>query len=93
MTERFSSLRCREVINVSDGCRLGFVSDLELDSACGQVTALVVPCPGKWFGLLPSGEDYVIPWANIRRIGADLILVEVPRENCRRGRGKKGLFR
>ena len=93
MTERFSSLRCREVINVCDGCRLGFVSDLELDTESGRVTALIVPCPGKCLGLLPSGENYVIPWANIRRIGGDLILVDVPREDCRRGRGKKGLFR
>ena len=31
MVERFSWLRCKEVINVSDGSRLGFVSDLELE--------------------------------------------------------------
>ena len=31
MAERFSELRCKEVINLPDGCRLGYTADLELD--------------------------------------------------------------
>ena len=31
MGNRFSSLKCKEVVNVCDGCRLGFVSDVEVD--------------------------------------------------------------
>lgn len=44
MEDRFSSLRCREVINICDGCRLGCVSDVVIDLKCGRVAALVVPC-------------------------------------------------
>ena len=93
MVIRFSQLRCREVINVTDGARLGFVSDLELEDDCGRITALIVPCPGKFFGLLASSEDYVIPWPCIRRIGSDLILVEACLEELRRRREKRPLFR
>ena len=33
----FSELRCREVINIQDGARLGQVSDLEIDLCTGTV--------------------------------------------------------
>ena len=89
MVERFSCLRCKEVINVSDGSRLGFVSDLELELDTGRVLTLMVPCPGRCFGLIPSKEQYVVPWPCIRRIGSDIILVDVKLDECRQSKGKK----
>lgn len=88
MAECFSDLRCKEVINLPDGCRLGYVSDLELETESGRILALVVPVEGKLLGLLPGNGEYVIPWHCIRRIGADLILVDVSLQECRRGREK-----
>jgi len=88
MLVRFSALRCKEVINLSDGVRLGYVSDLELEAESGRIFSLVVPCPGKFFGLFGSNADYVIPWPCIRRIGDDLILVEAVLNECRRSREK-----
>ena len=66
MEDRFSSLRCREVINICDGCRLGCVSDVVIDLKCGRVAALVVPVPCRLFGLLGRRDDYVIPWEQVR---------------------------
>ncbi|SMC37005.1 YlmC/YmxH family sporulation protein [Papillibacter cinnamivorans] len=74
---RIVDLRCKEVINISDGCRLGFVCDVDIDISCGHVVAIVVPGPCRWFGLFGRGEDFVIPWDNIRRFGDDIILVEI----------------
>lgn len=91
MCERFSALRCKEVINVSDGSRLGYVSDLELELETGRVLALVVPCPGRFFGLFGGKEEYVIPWSCIRRMGEDIILVDAALGECRRTREKQGL--
>ena len=42
MMERFSHLRRKEVINICDGRRLGFVGDLELKVPEGEVKALIV---------------------------------------------------
>ena len=93
MCQRFTALSCKEVINVTDGCRLGYTSDLELDLECGRVIALIVPKPGRFFGLWGSHEIYVIPWACIRRIGSDLILVDVnPKEVCRPREKRKWLI-
>lgn len=89
MMVRMSELRCREVINVCDGCRLGFVEDLELDCTGGNVVALVVPGRAKLFGLLGREDDYVIPWRCIRRMGCDIILVEVETEKVRCPRKKR----
>lgn len=83
MVIRFSELRCREVINICDGCRLGFVSDLEMDCTGGNVCTLIVPGRPKFFGLLGRENDFVIPWGCIRRMGCDIILVEVDLEKVR----------
>ena len=93
MQVRFLELRGKEVINVTDGARLGFVSDLELELESGRVLCLIVPCPGRFFGLFGCSGDYVIPWPCIRRIGEDLILVDACLDECRRHSEKRLLFR
>lgn len=75
---RVSELRYKEIINVSDGSRYGWVGDVEGDLDSGQVRALVVPGRLRLFGLLGREEDRVFPWEAVRRFGADTILVETP---------------
>lgn len=52
------------------------MSDVVIDLKCGRVAALVVPVPCRLFGLLGRRDDYVIPWEQVRRVGADIILIE-----------------
>ena len=89
--ERFSALQEKEVINVCDGCRLGFVSDVEVDCKCGQITAIIVPGPCKCFGLGRHG-DFIIPWQCIRQIGDDIILVDGNLDKFRLPRPRKEFF-
>lgn len=35
--ERIADLQCKEVVNITDGCRLGYVSDVEIDILTGKV--------------------------------------------------------
>ncbi len=92
MENRFSSLKCREVVNVCDGCRLGFVSDVTLDLKCGRVLALIVPGPARVCGVLGRREDFVIPWGCVRQIGDDLILIDGELDKFRRPRTRKGIL-
>lgn len=92
MIIRFSELRCKEVINITDGRRLGYASDLTLETDSGCVISLSVPCPGRFFGLFGDRGTYVIPWHCIRKIGDDLILVDVCLDEVRREKEKRGLF-
>lgn len=89
---RLSELRYKEIINVSNGHRLGFVSDAELDPATGQIGALIVPGPARFFGLLGREEDYVLPFGQISRIGEDIILVDVGGDYSRAGKPKKPIL-
>ena len=74
---RISDLRAREVINVIDGRRLGFIGDLDIDLESGRVRAIVVPGQGKLLGLFGRDNDVYIPWDKIVKIGEDVILVDV----------------
>ncbi len=73
-----SELKQKEVIDVQDGRRLGRVMDLEFDLGTSCITALVVPADTSFLQTL-RGEKcgLVIPWADVCRIGDDVVLVNV----------------
>ena len=73
---RLQELRRKEVISSSNGRRIGFVDDLEVDVKCAKVTALIVYGRPRFFGLFGKAEDCFIRWENIRLIGEDAILVD-----------------
>ncbi len=76
MFNRLTDLKRREVINITDGSRLGYVSDIEIDKD-GKIAAIIVPGPSKFFGFMNGNNDFVIPYENVRTIGEDIILIEI----------------
>ena len=89
-----SDLRCKEIINLNSGQRMGFVCDAEISLPEGHVRALIIPGQARFFGLFGREEDAVIPWDKITKIGTDIILVDVEGETRRHGRerGKRMRF-
>lgn len=81
---RTSDFRQKEVINISDGRRLGFVCDVEINLESGKLDAIVIPGEGRLFNFFGKDNYYVIPWSNIKKIGEDIILVEFNERNMRR---------
>ena len=92
MTANFSSFRKKELINVSDGMKLGFVDDIMFDSESAEVRSLVVYGRPKLFGLLGRGSDITIPWSDIQMIGEDTILVKSEGIPVPRAKKKAGFF-
>ena len=90
MKTRITELGCKEVINVCDGTRYGYVNDVEIDCTCGKLLALVVHCGGKLLPVFSKNDDIVIPWEAIRKIGDDIILVDYVIEPVRTN--KKSAF-
>ncbi|MCI9263848.1 MAG: YlmC/YmxH family sporulation protein [Oscillospiraceae bacterium] len=87
MKMTIGELRCKEVINVSDGSRYGYVGDAEVDLDTGQIRALIVPGRLRLFGLLGREPQQIFPWPAVRRFGEDIILVEdAPAAALRRGK-------
>ena len=67
-------LKNKEVINLCDGSRLGYVSDIEIDLDCGSVISLLVPGDARLFSF-GKCELIRVLWCDIERIGDDVILV------------------
>lgn len=78
---RISDFRQKEVINISNGERLGFVTDAVIDEENGAVKALLVPKKGKTLGVFGKETEYKISWNDIRKIGEDIVLVDGCIEN------------
>lgn len=81
---RICDLRQKEVINVCTCRSLGCPIDVDIDPESGCVLTLVVPGPGKLCSFLGRDSEFVIPWKCIKQIGADIILVEINEDDCKR---------
>ena len=72
---RACELRCKDVVSVKTGCRLGCVGDFEIDLATARITSLIIFGRFRCFGILGRQKDIVIRWCDITLIGEDTILV------------------
>lgn len=77
MKQKGLDFKHKEVINITDGKRLGFVQDVTANLETGTITSIIVPGNAKLFNLFTSGNEIVIPWDKVKCIGEDLILVEI----------------
>ncbi len=73
---RIYDFRQKEVINLADGARLGYVFDAEIDPDTGKIKALIIPGQSKVLGIFGKENEFVIPWESIRKIGDDIVLIE-----------------
>ncbi|MBQ9545616.1 MAG: YlmC/YmxH family sporulation protein, partial [Clostridia bacterium] len=72
----FRELAGKDVINQSDGKKLGRITDLGLDPCRGQILSLILPDPaGSFFTL--KREEIVIRFDRIIRFGEDVIIVDI----------------
>lgn len=76
---RLSELSGKEIVDVKRAERMGVLgqTDLEIDEETGQITALIIPSI-KWFGFKKQGQNTRVPWKHIKKIGSDMIIIDVP---------------
>lgn len=75
MMVKISEFQIKDVVNVSDGKRLGNIGDIEINLTTGKIDAVVISGSGRVLGFFGKDDDVVIPWKNIIKIGQDVILV------------------
>lgn len=78
-----SEMKEKEVINIRNGMKIGFIYDFEIDLEKGEVVAAIIPSYGKVFGIFGKNKDIIIPWQNIFKIGHDIILVDLNDDNAK----------
>ena len=78
MGDKGLDFKHKEVLNICDGKRLGFVQDVCADLDSGRITSIIVPGgTNRLMNLFSNSNDIVIPWEQIKCIGEDLILIEL----------------
>lgn len=75
MSCRIVDLKNKQVVCVKNGCVLGYVSDVELDTSSGRLISIIIYGRPKILGLLGREEDIIIPWEDISVIGNETVLV------------------
>ena len=79
---RIRDLRRKEVINICDGKRLGFITDADFDRNTGCICAFIIPGPAHICGFLGRDSEYVVPFRCVEQIGEDFVLVKAVTEEC-----------
>ena len=79
---RMSDLRLKEVINICDGKRLGFLTDACFDCKTGCILEFIIPGPAHICGFLGRDSEYVIPFGCVEQIGEDFVLIKAVTEEC-----------
>jgi len=77
MRENGMDFKHKEVININNAKRLGYVQDVCADLESGKITSIIVPGNKKLMSMFTKDGDIIIPWEKIKCIGEDIILVEM----------------
>ena len=77
---RVSDIMDKEIINVKNGKRMGFITDIDIDINEGRVVSFSTTGEGSG-GFFSRGVDMdVIFWNDILKIGCDTIIVNIGSE-------------
>lgn len=69
-------LRCKEVIDITTGERLGNIDDAEINLETSEVVSLVIYGRLRFFGLMGRDDDIVVSCGDIKVVGSDVVLVK-----------------
>jgi YlmC/YmxH family sporulation protein len=71
-----SELRQMEVIDIYEGRRLGFISDIIFDDDLKRIEYIVIPPQSSVFSIFRKREEIIIKWDQIKVIGIDIVLID-----------------
>ncbi len=92
MIYSLSDLKQKEVINIENGEKLGFIDDIEFESESGKVAGFVIMGQKRLWGFLGKDEDIILSLREVELIGKDTILVRYNECASGKNRSKKFIF-
>lgn len=70
-----NNLRAMEVIDIKEGKKLGYITDVKIDCDNNRILSIIIPEEKtSWFG---KTDDIEIPWQDVVKVGLDVILVDI----------------
>lgn len=87
-----TELKSKEVINIENGEKLGFIDDIEFESETSTVVALVIFGRPHLFGLFGRDDDIILSCRDIELIGKDTILVRYKESGSGKTTSRKKFF-
>ncbi|MCG9967753.1 YlmC/YmxH family sporulation protein [Pelotomaculum terephthalicicum JT] len=80
---RLGELVGKEIVNIYNGARLGVVdeSDMDIDIDTGEIRSIILPRKNNIINLWIDKPKLIIPWEAVRKIGAEVIIVELDQTN------------
>lgn len=88
MSLRLEDIDKKEVINYSDGLKLGHLGEAEflIDCNTGKIKSLLLPekKPGINLGALTQTNKSTIeiPWESVIKIGVDMVIVDIKNQKA-----------
>ena len=77
METSFLDLRCKEVVNLVDGRKLGHIVDVAISLSNAQILGIIVPGEQSFWNMIKPCDPLFIPWGQVCKIGEDAIFVEI----------------
>ena len=71
---RLSDLQDKDIVNISDGKKIGSIIDVNIDAEGGMKNLVVEESK---FTLFSSKNEMEVMWKQIEKIGEDVILVKI----------------
>ncbi|MEW6697688.1 MAG: YlmC/YmxH family sporulation protein [Bacillota bacterium] len=80
---RLGELVGKEIVNINNGVRLGVIgeSDLNIDIDSGAICSIILPRRSNFINMWMDKQQMVIPWESVRKIGEEVIIVEMDQCN------------
>ena len=72
---RLSDLQSKDIINVNDGKKIGNIIDININDDGNMISMIVEN--GRFFSKFSSKSEVEINWSQVKKIGEDVILVEL----------------
>lgn len=76
-----SQLKQMEVVEISEGRRLGFIGDIIFNEDFTKIESLVIPNQNGLMSIFKKKDEMHIKWNQIKTIGIDIILVDSSSKN------------
>lgn len=74
---RLSDLQSKNLVNINDGRNIGNIIDAKVNEENGNIASLIIEGKGGMFTFLNKDSEMEISWSDIKKIGEDVILVNL----------------